>query len=111
MIRMREKAETDNTGNYDKLFITKLNREVSHQDQDILSGQNVKSELGQTRQKSECTSSAATSSNHVKYMVIGRQERILPDDFIQESQEMAPPQSDCHAKIENGSSHFENSFS
>ena len=72
MIRMREKAETDNTGNYDKLFITKLNREASQQDQAVLSGQNVMSEIGQPKQKSECTSSAATSSNHVKYMVIGR---------------------------------------
>ena len=72
MIRMREKAETDNPKNYDKLFITKLNREASQQDQDVLSGQNLLPENGRTRQKSECASSAATSSNHVKYMVIGR---------------------------------------
>ena len=49
MIRMREKAETDNLRNYDKLFITKLNREASQQDQDVLSGQNLMSENGQTR--------------------------------------------------------------
>ena len=109
--KSKQQTDSDRTGNSDNhLFITKLNRQ--HQ-ATVSSGvnQKVETECSHPVRKSRCASSAATSSNDVKFMVLGRQDRILSEELNQESQlMMAPPQSDCQVKVENGSSNLEYSF-